>query len=137
MTSAAGVMERLLVGHDRRFRTTFKLDLRNLGQQLWFGIRPSMTIATDIYDRRIWILLKQLRRQSGGAIRRPSGFVRRMLYSFSSRLSRVVAFNTGDLRSAINAAVLGDVIEVVELNRSKFRLGPQSDYFRRFLSVLG
>ena len=96
-----------------------------------------MTIAADIYGRRIWILLKQLRRQSSCAISRPGGFVRRMLDSFRCRLRRVVAFNTGELCSAINAAVLGDVIEVVELNRSKFRLSSQRDYFRRLLSVLG
>ena len=57
-----------------------------------------------------------------------------MLYSFRCRLRRVVAFNTGELRSAINAAVLGDVIEMVELNRSKFRLSPQRG--RRILRVI-
>ena len=137
MTRAAAMMERLLVGHDRSLRTTFKLDLRNLRQQLWLGIRPRMTIATHIYGRRAWILLNQLRRQGGRAISRPGSFVRRMLDSFSSRLGCVMAFNTGYLRSAISAAVLGDVIEVVKLDRPKFRLSSQRDYFRRFLSALG
>ena len=135
MTTAAVSMKRLLVSHDRRVRTAFKLDLRNLGQQLWLGISLSMTIATDS-SQCIGIFFKQLRRQSGGAIRRPHCFVRRVLERLGCRLRRVVAFNTGELRSAINAAVLGDVIEVVELNRSKFRIRSQRDYFRRLLSVL-
>ncbi len=136
MTTTAVSMERLLVSHDRRLRTTFKLDLRNLWQQLWLGISPGMAIATGS-SQCIWILFQQFQRQRCGPVRRPHCFVWRMFYSFRCRLRRVVAFNTGDLRSAISAAVLGDVIEVVELDRSKFRLSPQRDYFRRFLCVLG
>ena len=129
-------MECLLVSHDGRLRSALKLDLRKLRQKFWFRVRFRMTIATVIYDRRIWILLKQVRRQGSCPVCRPHCFVWRMLERLGCRLRRVVTFDTRNRLRPIDAAILGYVIEVVELNRSKFRLSPQRDYFRRFLTVL-
>jgi hypothetical protein len=128
-------MKCLLISHYRRLCAAFKLDLRNIRQKLGLGVCLRMTVSTDSPDR-IGIFLEQLRGQSGRAIRGPGGFVRRMLYSFRSRLGRVVTFNASDRLGPVNAAVLGDVIEVVELNRSQLCIRSQRDYFRRLLSIL-
>src|SRR6266496_1318120 len=58
VTTATVAMKRLLVSHDRRLCTRLKLDLWDFRKQLWFGISPSMAIATDSSDR-IRIFLKQ------------------------------------------------------------------------------
>src|SRR6266404_7512347 len=135
VTVTAPAMERLLVSHDCRLCTAFKLDLRNLRQQLRLGIRARMAIATDSTDR-IRVFLKQICRQSSRAIRRPRGFVWRVLERLSCRLRRVVTLDASDQAGTVGAPFLSDVIEVVELNRSKLRIRSQRDHFRRLLSVL-
>jgi len=128
-------MERLLVSHDCRLCTAFKLDLRNLRQQLRLGIRARMAIATNSSDR-IRVFLKQICRQSSRAIRRPRRLVWRVLERLSCRLRGVVTLDASDQAGTVGAPFLSDVIEVVELNRSKLRIRSQRDHFRRLLSVL-
>jgi hypothetical protein len=135
MTTAAVAMKRLLVGHNRRIGAAFKLDLRNLRQQLRLGIGPCMAIATD-GAQGVCVLGKQVQRHRGGPIGRPNRFVWRMLEGFGRGLRSVMAIYTSELSRAVNTAVLSDVIEVVELDRPKFRIRTQRYCLRRFLSVL-
>lgn len=89
------MMKRLLVSHDRGFGAALKFDLRNLRQEFRFSVSARMTITTGIYGWCTWVFFQQFGRQGCCAVRRPGGLVRRMLGSFSCRLSCVVAFNTG------------------------------------------
>jgi hypothetical protein len=113
----AVAMKGLLVGQGDQLSSDFKLDLRNFGQELWFGVSSSMTIATDIYFGCSWVFLEQVRRQCSGPIRRPHCFQRRMLRSFGSRLRGMMTFNAR-YPGALNAAILGDMVDVAELNNS-------------------
>ena len=94
-----------------------------------------MAIATDSTDR-IRVFLKQICRQSSRAIRRPRRLVWRVLERLSCRLRGVVTLDASDQAGTVGAPFLSDVIEVVELDRSKLRIRSQRDHFRRLLSVL-
>jgi hypothetical protein len=47
-----------------------------------------------------------------------------------------MAFDTGDFSCAVGAAILVDVIGVIERYRPKFSFGRQSNFVRQLLAIL-
>ena len=58
VATRAVAMKGLLVCQGNQLSSDFQLDLRDFRQELRFGLGSSMTIATDNYFGRSWVLLK-------------------------------------------------------------------------------
>ena len=135
MASGAVAMKGLLIVQGNQLSSDFELDLRDFRQELRFGVRSSMTIATATYFRRSCLFFEKLRGESRRPIRRPGSFQRGMLGSFRSRLRGVMTFNARDL-GALNAAILRCMIEVAELHRPQLCLWPENDSVLGFAAIL-
>jgi hypothetical protein len=124
----------LIIQNDRI--STFHFELWYLRQKLRFSFSTSVAITTIIHRRSVWIFLKQIRGECGHTIGGPHRLVRRMLERFGRRLRRVVALDAGNFGGTVRAAILVDVIGVIERYRPKFSFERQNNFVRRLLAIL-
>ena len=96
-----------------------------------------MTIGTNVYHRRIGILLKQFGSERSSAVSRPDCLVRWMLQSFCGRLRGVVSLDTLDGFRPISTAIFRDVIEMVKRNLAQLRFLRQDHCLGWLPGVLG